>query len=48
MLAEIPKHSTGPAMVKILAPMQKTCPSAAVNIGHRILQKHLHSNGGAV
>jgi len=33
---------TGPAILNIFAPTPKTYPSAAVNIGHTHLQKHLH------
>ena len=36
-LEEIPKTSTGPAMVNILAPTPRINPSVAVNIGHRLM-----------
>lgn len=35
-------------MVNIFAPTPKTNPSAAVNIGHTLLQKYLHYIGGVV
>ena len=47
-LALTPYTITGPAMVNIFAPTPRMKPSAAVNIGHSILQKYLHHFGGVV
>ena len=38
MLALTPYTITGPAIVNIFAPTPKMKPSAAVNIGHTLLQ----------
>ena len=41
-LAVVPKTMTGPATENIFTAVPVTTPSAAVNIGHSDLQKHLH------